>query len=216
MKETFLYQPIKPFAKSQNFGEDRACTDIESGNIFIYKEDKAVCPIGYVSLYKKLGLNGHNGVDYPAYMWQPVYASCDGYVEELQTNETLGLGIGIVTDNQYFCFETGGYEYFKYRNWHFQALNVVKGQKIKTGDLIGWAGMTGYATGVHVHFELKPIRKSMSGKIYNVLQTNGFFGAIDPSRYMLNVCAVDIDKFKKIKETFAIILDKLSTILRKN
>lgn len=216
MKETFLYQPLKPFKISQRFGEDKACTDTATGSKFVYKEDSAQCPSGYISLYKKLGMNGHNGLDYPATLWQPVYASCDGYVEEVQTEESRGLGVGIITDSQYYCDETGEKEYFKYRNWHFQAMNVTKGQKIKTGDLLGWAGMTGYATGVHDHFEIKPVRFDSKGQIYNVLQNNGYFGAINPQPYMLNVCAVDVNAFKKIKETLALIIDKLSDLLRKN
>src|SRR5690606_28123963 len=112
-------------------------------------------PEGYKSVYSKM--LGHNALDIRAAMWQPVYACQNGWVHELQTEVERGLGIGIITDEKYFCLETGKEEHMKYRMWHFQALNVEKGQKIKTGQLVGWAGMTGIATGPHVHLELKPV-----------------------------------------------------------
>lgn len=210
----FLFFPLKGSYTTQLFGQDKTCTDTETGKVFIGKKTEDTCPTGYISLYKKMGLNGHNGVDLFAKMWQPVYASCDGFVEEVQTKESVGLGIGIITEKKYYCGETGKEEYFKYRNWHFQALNVVKNQKIKTGDMIGWAGMTGYATGPHDHFELKPVAQNKKGEWYNILQSNGYFGAIDPLPYLSTVCAVDANGIKKITEGIAQLLDALSTMLR--
>ena len=41
------------------------------------------------------------------------------------------------------------------RYWHLDSTNMKVGQQVKTGDIIGIRGNTGYATGVHLHFELK-------------------------------------------------------------
>ncbi len=37
---------------------------------------------------------------------------------------------------------------------HCSALNVSVGDEVTQGDVIGYVGMTGYATGNHLHFEL--------------------------------------------------------------
>lgn len=208
----FLYQPIKGAKITQGFGENNACTD-KSRKKFVSPVN-GVCPDGFESLYKNLGLNGHNGLDFHAKMWEPIYASCDGIVEEVNTDIATGLGVGVITDKKYPCTETNLEEHFKYRNWHFQAINVTKGQKVKTGDLLGWAGMTGYATGPHDHFELKPVAQKPSGWWYNILQDNGFKGAVDPAPYLLPLAAIDADKVKKIFETMSKILEKISDMLR--
>ena len=37
---------------------------------------------------------------------------------------------------------------------HLATLAVVAGQKVNQGDFIGYGGRTGYATGIHLHFEV--------------------------------------------------------------
>lgn len=57
----------------------------------------------------------------------------------------LGLGKHVIIDH--------GNNITSYYG-HLSAIYVVKGQKVKPGDIIGAEGETGWATGPHVHFQI--------------------------------------------------------------
>lgn len=221
--EKFLHRPSKDFTISQFFGEDKACIALDPATApkFVYKETNAVCPVGYKSVYSQM--QGHNGLDFIYARWLPIYALHDGVVQEKETEEARGLGVGLVTDNKYFCKETGKKEFFKTRYWHMIALNVDIGEHVTTGTLIGWADSTGYSTGDHLHLELKPIEvwKDAAGKIIsirNVLQNNGYFGSINPLPYISENYVLEIrdivSMIKLVKEKLAILADAISDWLR--
>lgn len=215
--EKFLYQPVTPFRIAQYFGEDRACVSTTDGKTVISKETEAKCPVGYTSLYTQT--KGHNGLDIPAKRWQPVYAAHDGIVAEVQTEIERGLGVGIVSNEKRFFSETGKKENYKSRYWHFIALDVHLKDEVKTGDLIGYADSTGYSTGDHLHFELKPvvILEWENGlPIYNnVVQNNGFLGAVNPLPYMEMESALAVaGVVRSIKEFTARLADYLADKLR--
>ena len=45
-------------------------------------------------------------------------------------------------------------------------MNVKNGDKVKKGDKIGGVGMTGSATGNHLHFEVIRNNKKVNPKLY--------------------------------------------------
>lgn len=217
MAEKFLYQPVSPFYINQGFGEDRACISNIDNKTVISKETNQTCPPDYRSLYA--ATNGHNGLDLRAVRWQPVYAAHDGIVTEIQTEEARGLGIGVVSLEKRFFEETNSKEFYKTRYWHFIALNVHRGDKVKTGDLLGYADSTGYSSGDHLHFELKPVTildYENGVPVYNnTLQNNTHLGAINPFPYMENASALQVAGIiRQIAELAARIGDYIADKLR--
>lgn len=87
----------------------------------------------------------HDGVDFAASTGTPVHAALAGTV--LATNE------GAVQNCQY-----GKWVVVKHANGlatlyaHLSSISVSKGQSVSTGGVLGYSGMTGYATGPHLHF----------------------------------------------------------------
>lgn len=86
----------------------------------------------------------HEGIDFSTSMNAEVYATGDGVVEIDKTR--WGYGMLVTIDH--------GFGY-KSLYAHLNRFAVKKGQKVKRGQLIGYAGTTGKSTGVHLHYEVR-------------------------------------------------------------
>lgn len=86
----------------------------------------------------------HSGIDFMAQLGTEAYATGDGVVVDVERND-WGYGNIVTLDH--------GYGY-KTRYAHLNKFAVRKGQKVKRGQVIGYIGCTGKATGVHLHYEV--------------------------------------------------------------
>ncbi|HEY2187460.1 MAG TPA: M23 family metallopeptidase [Caldimonas sp.] len=86
----------------------------------------------------------HNGVDYGAPTGTPVRTVGDGVVEFAGWQN----GYGNVIHIQHGSERSTVYA-------HLSRVDVVKGQHVEQGTIIGAVGQTGWATGPHLHFEVK-------------------------------------------------------------
>lgn len=88
----------------------------------------------------------HNGIDLAAPVGTPVYAVKDGGVSVCIKNDpTFGNYIILSHDRGKM---TSVYA-------HLSKINVELNQTVKKGDIIGYVGQTGLATGPHLHFEIR-------------------------------------------------------------
>lgn len=180
MNKLELWFPLKPTKINQPFG------------------------VNYDYYNKTLGLNlaGHNGIDFFSTHGQVVRATHDGEITYagVDNNEGYGVVLRTLEPKEY----KGKEVYFKTIYWHLvKDIPVRVGQKIKVGDIIGYADNTGLSTGTHLHFGLKPQEKGEADWIWlNIEQSNGYLGAIDPMPYFNNFYAEDsvtvISTYEKI------------------
>lgn len=90
---------------------------------------------------------GHNGIDLGVHIGTPLKAALTGIV--------LGTGN---TDAIKGCYSFGKWILIKHANGldtmyaHLSKISVSEGDSVSTGDVIGYSGETGYATGPHLHF----------------------------------------------------------------
>jgi murein DD-endopeptidase MepM/ murein hydrolase activator NlpD len=89
-------------------------------------------------------IRAHKGTDYAAPRGTPVVAAGDGRVTWAGRNGSFGKLIVIQHGER---FQT------KYAHLNDYANGVKKGKRIKQGDIIGYVGTTGGATGPHLHYE---------------------------------------------------------------
>ena len=94
---------------------------------------------------------GHSGYDWSMSTGTPILAAADGVVESVLESST-GYGNRIVLrhSNDYRTIYTHLREHRPAQGT--PAFNVVVGQSVRAGDVIGWSGNTGNSSGAHLHF----------------------------------------------------------------
>jgi len=85
----------------------------------------------------------HEGIDIAAAAGTPVVAAADGIL--FQAGPDRGYGNELLIDHGFGLATKYG---------HLSRLYVTIGEKVKRGQVIGTVGMTGRATGPHLHYEV--------------------------------------------------------------
>lgn len=168
-------------------------------------------------IYKPFGINGHNGWDIAMEDGTPVRAAHDGVVVYTGIEAKEGMGVVIRTDAQYLY--EGKLTYFKTIYWHNRypdGIKVKVGDKVRAGDIISFSDNTGFSSGPHLHFGLKPIAQGENEWTWsNYSQNNGFNGAIDPGPYFNAIYAEDIPKIISLSTALVAALEKLIALLKR-
>ena len=109
----------------------------------------------------------HAGVDFAAATGTPIRAAADGVVDMVATQNGYG---NIVVLKHWSNITTA------YAHMSRFASGLRKGEKVSQGDVIGYVGATGWATGPHLHYEFRVgsnARDPMSVDIPSVQALNG-------------------------------------------
>jgi len=96
----------------------------------------------------------HPGLDISAERGTPIHATAAGTVEFAAHNGDYG---NLIVVNHGYGLVT--------RYGHLSRFSTRPGQKVKRGDVLGYVGATGRATGAHLHYEVLA-----NGKLVNPLQ----------------------------------------------
>ena len=88
----------------------------------------------------------HTGIDYAAPTGTPIRTTGDGVVDFVGIKNGYG--------NVIVIRHLGVYSTLYGHMSHF-ASGVKRGQRVEQGQLIGYVGMTGWATGPHLHYEFR-------------------------------------------------------------
>lgn len=113
-------------------------------------------PVKFSRISSKFSLNrfhpvlkkwkAHKGVDYAAARGTPVLATADGLVARIGRNGGYGKAIMLKHGQNYSTL---------YAHLNGFARNLGKGDRVKQGQVIGFVGSTGLATGPHLHYEFR-------------------------------------------------------------
>ncbi|MDD5068495.1 MAG: M23 family metallopeptidase [Candidatus Pacebacteria bacterium] len=158
------------------------------------------CLEGMKKFYADLGMTNHGGYDWAARIGEPVYWDCDleGTILNTEIDYMGGLGINIITEENGIIL--------KHRFWHLSGFFISAGQKVKTGDAIGFAGNTGASTGPHLHRDAKRMLIKENGNYDIVDWNNGTFGTIRLDEFMEDKFVLDMVGRPRIMETLRILI----------
>lgn len=133
---------------------------------------------------------GHNGIDLAAPIGTPIKSSLTGTV--------IGTGN---TDAVKGCYSFGKWVMVQHNNGlntmyaHLSTVSVSTGQLVGTGEVLGYSGETGYATGPHLHFgvyvssatqiiKLGSATKSKTPCANATMPVTPLTGYLDPMNYL--------------------------------
>lgn len=136
-----------------------------------------------------LGLwRAHRGVDYAAPLGSKVLATADGTVDYMGEQGEFGNLVILQHQNRFLTY---------YGHLNAFAPGLAPGNKVQSGQVIGTVGMTGLATGPHLHYEFRV--RNGAGEWISVpapeeveeppVASSAFFQAIQGYRDQLQVAA---------------------------
>ena len=124
----------------------------------------------------------HRGVDFPAPKGTPVYAAADGVVEDMGWRGNYGNYLRIAHDSRHAT---------AYGHLDGFAPEVAEGTRVAQGQIIGYVGRTGLASGNHLYWEVLIDNKQVDPMKVRALKAGGLEGP-------------ELQKFQRfVKETHA-------------
>ena len=110
----------------------------------------------------------HQAIDYAAPFGTPVVAIGRGRVEFAGWRSGYGNVVDIRHSENYLS---------RYAHFSRFAPNLRIGQSVETGDVIGYVGQTGHATGPHLHFEFLHGEAKINFLDFHIAKTQELAGA---------------------------------------
>lgn len=146
--------------------------------LFQWPEDEYRLTQGYgMTKYARRGAYGgapHNGIDIASGYGTPIKAIGDGEIAANGTNDGWGNWVAVQHPNGM----TSVYA-------HMSALSFMRvGTAVRTGDVIGYEGSTGNASGSHLHLSLYRDFFTYVNEKKNQLYFNYFEGSLNPLDYL--------------------------------
>lgn len=117
-----------------------------------------------ISIYKKSGLDGHDGIDFALPKGTPVLSVDAGKV--ILAKENWIYGTSVVIEHSW------GRSYYG----HLSEIKIGQGSFVQKGTQLGFSGSTGLSTGPHLHFSLKPNNNDINNLYYGKIDPAPFFG----------------------------------------
>ena len=132
----------------------------------------------------------HKGIDFGAPTGTPIYAAGSGTVVEIGKKGSYGNYIRIRHNGEY---QTA------YGHMSRFAKGLVKGEKVKQGQVIGYVGATGRATGPHLHYEIIIAGEQVNPAKVKTVASNKLAGK-QLKAFQAQIAKIDADRTHQAKQ----------------
>lgn len=137
---------------------------------------------GNKKMYEQFGMIGHNGLDFSFKKGTPIVAPCKLWINRV-ANSDRGYGFHIWTETE--TKELNGDSVkLEICFGHFDKIIAEPYQWYEEGDILGYGDSTGFSTGHHLHFGIRPLIRLSSGDFKQMFIDNGYIGYIDPEPFL--------------------------------
>lgn len=133
----------------------------------------------------------HNGVDYAASRGTPIRATADGKI--ISAGKKGGYGRTVVI-NHAGRFST------LYAHMNGYAKGIKSGARVKQGQVIGYVGSSGLATGPHLHYEFRVDGVHRNSLTYKTPKANSINK--ESKQDFLNVASIYQQKLNSIEQSY--------------
>lgn len=134
---------------------------------------------------------GHSkyAIDFKMPINTPIHAAREGVIIDVKSNSSIGGDSkNFIDDANYVLIEHSDGTLGEYAHLKLNGIVVNVGQFVTKGELIGYSGKTGYATGPHLHFVVKSANEK--GKNISIpipfLTSNGIITCPDKNSYLFH------------------------------
>ena len=135
-------------------------------------------------IYKQFGMKGHNGIDIAYFEGTPVVAPCKLWVSYLQ-DDPKGYGRNVFAETESKQIN-GDYYKIEMCFGHNKEFSCQASRWVEEGELLAFGDSTGFSTGPHCHYGIRPwIKDGSSWK--QVFNGNGYLGWINPDNFLPHI-----------------------------
>lgn len=150
------------------------------------------------SYYSKWGLNGHNGIDFRAFLpdgsrcysgeQSPVFAPHDGVIKE-NYYDSVGYGNYVKIESS---IEGSVLAHFSSK------CKLAIGTKVKKGDFIAYQGTTGNSTGIHLHWGYYRLPRNRANGYNGFINQQGLYSAYQTESENMSKVELDSATFERL------------------
>lgn len=135
--------------------------------------------------YSQFGLKGHNGLDLAFRRGCPITAPYKLYVTYTDESD-VGYGLNLFAETESKQIDGVGY-YLEFCFAHFKTITAKSYVWYDKGELLGFGDSTGFSTGDHLHFGIRPYKNLSTTTSAQIYPNNGYKGYVDPEPFLPRV-----------------------------